>query len=354
MHITPALAWKINGFYEGVEGNITFKDLGEHFGVSTNSARRAALGIWRERAPKYTPNRERQIDIKKRQTLACSLARKIKRVGGVDYPMFPSSPSIAKEMTRRGIQISPTTVRRLLKNGGMVSKVRRRVPTREEGTRKARLAFCKTIRKKDDKLMLFSDEHNQNNNDHTARRMFVDAKIGCAISRQMKAPWNTARVHVWGAIGYNFKSKLVIFDENEPRVRGQPKAAYRINSERYQHLCLDPLVAQLKREGRLKESIFMQDGARIHTAKKTTEHLEDLGLRFLRNWPPHSPDLNPIEHVWKHMNEYAAYQHPQNRDELVQAMQDFWDNVLTMDVINKYALDFHPRTQRCIKAEGQC
>ncbi len=40
--------------------------------------------------------------------------------------------------------------------------------------------------------------------------------------------------------------------------------------------------------------IFQQDLAPVHTAKSTKSWLNDHGVGVL-DWPPNSPDLNPIE-----------------------------------------------------------
>ena len=46
--------------------------------------------------------------------------------------------------------------------------------------------------------------------------------------------------------------------------------------------------------------VFMQDNAPIHTAYATKKQLEDNAIPLL-DWPPYSPDLNPIEHIQWHL-----------------------------------------------------
>lgn len=42
-------------------------------------------------------------------------------------------------------------------------------------------------------------------------------------------------------------------------------------------------------------SLFMQDNARSHVARKVLDYLNQMGIPIMQ-WPPKIPDLNPIEH----------------------------------------------------------
>ena len=53
----------------------------------------------------------------------------------------------------------------------------------------------------------------------------------------------------------------------------------------------------------------MQDNARIHTSSDVKTWLETHGVAVLE-WPPYSPDLNPIEHVWAIMKRWINEHYP--------------------------------------------
>ena len=61
--------------------------------------------------------------------------------------------------------------------------------------------------------------------------------------------------------------------------------------------------------------VWMQDGASSHTAAATTAYLDkQLGRRrWIRDWPPSSPDLNPLDFgFWPILKEAVAKMAPQS------------------------------------------
>ncbi|RPA92545.1 hypothetical protein L873DRAFT_1709335 [Choiromyces venosus 120613-1] len=70
------------------------------------------------------------------------------------------------------------------------------------------------------------------------------------------------------------------------------------NSQQYVKEVLVPhLLPFYNRFSGLDEGIEMvEDGASYHTSEYTTKHRIQLGIKHM-DWPPHSPDLNPIENI---------------------------------------------------------
>ena len=69
------------------------------------------------------------------------------------------------------------------------------------------------------------------------------------------------------------------------------------------------------RKGTVETPIFMQDNAPCHKAKTVLSFLEEEGIAVMK-WPQQSPDMNPIENVWKIMGEKSQNRNPENIDDL--------------------------------------
>ena len=74
--------------------------------------------------------------------------------------------------------------------------------------------------------------------------------------------------------------------------------------------------------------IFQHDNSRVHTARIIQGWLEQQEFTVLK-WPPNSPDLNIIEHIWEYLKDQLnAYpSSPKSLDELWERVQDIWTNI---------------------------
>ena len=85
-------------------------------------------------------------------------------------------------------------------------------------------------------------------------------------------------------------------------------------------------------------AVFQEDGAPSHHTKSTQEWLQRNCVESFSH-PSSSPDLNPIEPLWKTLKDEirARSNPPTNLDELKQAVREAWDQI-TSNEINCHVL----------------
>lgn len=102
------------------------------------------------------------------------------------------------------------------------------------------------------------------------------------------------------------------------------------------------------------KKLYVQDNCSFHNSKLTTEWFKNhQEINLLRNWPPNSPDLNPIENFWAEMTRNWRSVYPRNIHTLQQYVVANWEKMRgdTQYFQNIYASMPH-RIQEVIDRNG--
>ncbi len=107
-----------------------------------------------------------------------------------------------------------------------------------------------------------------------------------------------------------------------------------------------------------REFTLTEDGDKGHdnaSAENITHTFKDENdLDYIKDWSPYSPDLNPIENVWRIIKKRVKSWHPQDAKELKWYWLEEWE-ALTFDEINDLILGsshMRKRLQECIDRKG--
>ncbi|RCN48164.1 hypothetical protein ANCCAN_05709 [Ancylostoma caninum] len=95
---------------------------------------------------------------------------------------------------------------------------------------------------------------------------------------------------------------------------------------------------------------LVQDNAPSHISKKTKEKLREWKVGTL-DWPPESPDLNPIEVIWEHMKNEIRKKGPRTPSELKKAIVGNWQH-LTPEVCTKYIEGIKAGLRQVVQQKG--
>lgn len=154
----------------------------------------------------------------------------------------------------------------------------------------------------------------------------------CPFAAEPKGHPQAKKIHFMAFIGGTLKSPIIFLEEGETWTGDTLKEK------------LNPWVKALKKSGHF----FLMDNARAHLPLRT--FLESHGITVLDH-PAHSPDLNPIEHVWAWLKRMARKARPTDLDDLRERLMAAWKD-FDLDDFRAYSGSMPDRLLAVVDADG--
>jgi len=151
--------------------------------------------------------------------------------------------------------------------------------------------------------------------------------------------WGT-KIMFWGAFFVGGVSDLVFIEGT-------------MDSDVYIQVLKEGLFPLYRRHGLdKKEYTFQEDGDPKHQSKKTKDWKEKQGLKFLTNWPPNSPDLNPIENLWSILKRRVGAREPSTVEEAKAYLLEEWRRLEADSELERLIHSMVDRCAAVIKSKG--
>ncbi len=238
---------------------------------------------------------------------------------------FKTAASVSREFSAKMKKnISRQTVSRRLVEYNLHARIPAVKPLISPKNKKARLAFAQQhVVWSDEKWQTvhFSDESKFNlygsDGRQYVRRGKGETLSPKCVKSSVKFGWGG--VMVWGSISAEGVGRLV-------RLEG------RVNAGVYKALVEEHVLPVLR--GAVNQpAIFQQDNAPCHKAKSVLDVFRRENINVM-DWPAQSPDLNPIENVWKVLGERSKARNPKTKEELWLALKKEWDLISVEEIQN--------------------
>ena len=128
---------------------------------------------------------------------------------------------------------------------------------------------------------------------------------------------------------------LQVFEEN-------------LNTEVYLNILSDMLPEM--RQINNKKIRLQMDNAKVHWSTNALKFYKENNLGLI-DWPPNSPDLNPIENVWAYLKSKLSDQ-KYTKNQLISKIHTTWNDI-SDEQIKKTWESIYKRIQQCIDVEGK-
>jgi transposase len=309
------------------EPNWTQRKIAKKYGVAPSTVKRIIKKYNKTKNVKDLPRSGRK--------------RKISEVGEKNIvkqaKKRKTAPQIAKNLSEK---VSVRTIQKTIQNSGLKWLRIIKVDELSRAQEAKRLEYAEEKKDYDYKKVLFSDEKSfwlSSIPSHAWQEPGKRLKV--------EVPKYAKKLHVWGAMGFYFKSELYFFKENLTGPLYQTIIKNRLQEKKITYS--DDCPQRLK-----KKWIFLQDNDPKHTAKKSMEELKKLvGNRWIKH-PAMSPDLNPIEDVWSYLERKLKDKNIKTIAGLKRFLIKEWDQ-MEWSEIRKSINSMPRRLEECMELKGK-
>uniref|UniRef100_A0A673HQB6 Transposase Tc1-like domain-containing protein n=1 Tax=Sinocyclocheilus rhinocerous TaxID=307959 RepID=A0A673HQB6_9TELE len=244
--------------------------------------------------------------------------------------------------------ISERTTRRTLKQMGYSSRRPHRVPLLSAKNRKQRLQFAQAHQNwtiEDWKNVAWSDEsrfllRHSDGRVRIWRKEHESMDPSCLVS-MVQAGGGGGGVMVWGIFSWHTLGPLVPIEHH-------------LNATAYLSIVADHVHPFMTTVYPSSDGYFQQDNAPCHKAQIISDWFLEHDNEFtLLRWPPQSPDLNPIEHLWDMVEREILIMdvQPTNLQQLRDAIMSIWTKI--SEECFQHLVESMPRRIKAVlKAKG--
>lgn len=244
-----------------------------------------------------------------------------------------------------GTKVTSSCVRRHLLKAGLRGCVAVKKPLLRRGNKEKRLKYAKEHKNWTQEMLnrvLYTDE-SKFELFGSRRRQYVRRRVGEAYNPDCLHPTikhGGGSVLVWGCISSSGVGDLI-------RIDGK------LTGERYVEILRQHAIPSgMRLIG--NNFILQQDNDPKHSSRVAKNYLQVMceeGVLEVMNWPPQSPDLNIIEHVWDYLERKKAEYNPKNAEECFDILKREWDNI-PQDFIKNLFESIPKRIAAVINAKG--